>query len=125
MIRSHALDGLLLFKAVPKGISPHSHMLVCFRAKLIQDKCGVEITSDPKATKGKIGFIIKELGKLFVVKFHIVNRGQTCVYFTYYTALHKMRCFTLVDARRVNRVCPLLLCPGEDEPETSSKCIDI
>ncbi|KAA0712698.1 putative helicase mov-10-B.1 [Triplophysa tibetana] len=83
------------------------------RAKLIQDKCGVEITSDPKATKGKIAFVIKELGKLFVVKFHIVNRGQGCVYFTYYTALHKMRCFTLVDARRVNRVCPLLLCPDE------------
>ncbi|KAI7807754.1 putative helicase mov-10-B.1 [Triplophysa rosa] len=83
------------------------------RAKLIQDKCGVEITSDPKATNGKIAFIIKELGELFVVKFHIVNRGQSCVYFTYYTALHNMRCFTLVDARRVNRVSPLLLCPDE------------
>ncbi|RXN09183.1 helicase mov-10 [Labeo rohita] len=83
------------------------------RAELIKDKGGVEITSDPKATKGKVKFIIKEQGKLFVVKFHIVNRGENCVYFTYYTALHKMRCFTLVDKRRVNRVSPLLLCPGE------------
>ncbi|KAK7145167.1 hypothetical protein R3I94_011307 [Phoxinus phoxinus] len=83
------------------------------RAELIKDKGGVEITSDPKATKGKVMFIIKELGKLSVVKFHIANRGESCVYFTYYTALHKMRCFTLVDKRRVNRVSPLLLCPGE------------
>ncbi|XP_016312825.1 putative helicase mov-10-B.1 isoform X1 [Sinocyclocheilus anshuiensis] len=83
------------------------------RAELIEDKGGVEITSDPKATKGKVMFIIKEQGKLFVVKFHIVNRGENCVYFTYYTALHKMRCFTLIDERRVNRVSPLLLCPGE------------
>uniref|UniRef100_A0A8C2A9K4 RNA helicase n=1 Tax=Cyprinus carpio TaxID=7962 RepID=A0A8C2A9K4_CYPCA len=83
------------------------------RADLIKDKGGVEITSVPKATKGKVTFIIKEQGKLFVVKFHIVNRGERCVYFTYYTALHKMRCFTLVDERRVNRVSPLLLCPGE------------
>uniref|UniRef100_A0A8C1G3C7 RNA helicase n=1 Tax=Cyprinus carpio TaxID=7962 RepID=A0A8C1G3C7_CYPCA len=82
-------------------------------ADLIKDKGGVEITSVPKATKGKVTFIIKEQGKLFVVKFHIVNRGERCVYFTYYTALHKMRCFTLVDERRVNRVSPLLLCPGE------------
>lgn len=83
------------------------------RAEIIQDKGGVEITSDPKSTNGKITFVIKELGKLFVVKFHIVNRGENCIYFSFYTALHKMRCFTLVDARRVNRVCPLLLCRGE------------
>uniref|UniRef100_A0A672QYN5 RNA helicase n=1 Tax=Sinocyclocheilus grahami TaxID=75366 RepID=A0A672QYN5_SINGR len=91
------------------------HIVTCFsfRAELIKDKGGVEITSDPKATKGKVTFIIKEQGKLFVVKFHIVNRGESCVYFTYYTALHKMRCFTLVDERRVNRVSPLLLCPDE------------
>uniref|UniRef100_A0A673M1T7 RNA helicase n=1 Tax=Sinocyclocheilus rhinocerous TaxID=307959 RepID=A0A673M1T7_9TELE len=91
----------------------HCHVCLSFRAELIKDKGGVEITSDPKATKGKVTFIIKEQGKLFVVKFHIVNRGESCVYFTYYTALHKMRCFTLVDERRVNRVSPLLLCPGE------------
>ncbi|XP_026122041.1 putative helicase mov-10-B.1 [Carassius auratus] len=83
------------------------------RDELIKDKGDVEITSDPKATKGKVMFIIKEQGKVFVVTFHIVNRGENCVHFTYYTALHKMRCFTLVDERRVNRVSPLLLCPGE------------
>lgn len=91
---------------------------LCFRAQLTNDKGGVEITSDPKATKGKVMFITKELGKLSVVKFHIVNRGESCVYLTYYTALHKMRCFTLVDKRRVNRVSPLLLCPGEKNFET-------
>ncbi|XP_051562486.1 putative helicase mov-10-B.1 isoform X2 [Myxocyprinus asiaticus] len=83
------------------------------RAELIKDKGGVEITSDPKDTKGKVTFSIEELGKLFVVKFHIVNRGQRCIYFSDYTALHRMCCFTLVDESRVNRVCPLLLCPGE------------
>lgn len=84
------------------------------RAELIKDKGGIEISSDPKATKGNVSFTIEELGKLFVVKFHIVNQSEGCIYFTYYTALHKMRCFTLVDKRRVNRVSPLLLCPGED-----------
>lgn len=93
-------------------------MCLSFRAQLIKDKGGVEITSDPKATKGKVTFKIKEQGKLFMVKFHIVNRGENCVHFTYYTALHKMRCFTLVDERRVNRVSPLLLCPGEKMTET-------
>lgn len=100
------------------GHYPHCHVCLSLRAELIKDKGGVEITSDPKATKGKVKFIIKEQGKLFVVKFHIVNRGENCVYFTYYTALHKMRCFTLVDKRRVNRVSPLLLCPGEKNIET-------
>ncbi|XP_051996519.1 putative helicase mov-10-B.1 [Xyrauchen texanus] len=89
------------------------HKLRVKRAELIKDKGGVEITSDPKGTKGKVMFSIEGLGKLFVVKFHIINKGQSCVYFSYYTALHRMRCFTLVDERRVNRVCPLLLCPGE------------
>ncbi|XP_051985600.1 putative helicase mov-10-B.1 [Xyrauchen texanus] len=83
------------------------------RAELIKDKGGVEITSDPKGTKGKVTFSIEELGKLFVVKFYIVNKGQRCINFSYYTALHGMRCFTLVDEKRVKRVCPLLLCPGE------------
>lgn len=96
----------------------HCQMCLCFRAELIKDKGGVEITSDPKATKGKVMLIIKELGKLSVVKFHIVNRGESCIYFTYYTALHKMRCFTLLDKRRVNRVSPLLLCPGKKNIKT-------
>uniref|UniRef100_A0A671KB94 RNA helicase n=1 Tax=Sinocyclocheilus anshuiensis TaxID=1608454 RepID=A0A671KB94_9TELE len=69
------------------GITSQWHILLLkriatcfsFRAELIEDKGGVEITSDPKATKGKVMFIIKEQGKLFVVKFHIVNRGENCM----------------------------------------------
>uniref|UniRef100_A0A9J8BGF7 RNA helicase n=1 Tax=Cyprinus carpio carpio TaxID=630221 RepID=A0A9J8BGF7_CYPCA len=121
--RIHSCQVLLYFvfaseKHVMKQCAIYMYDCLCVisyhcPADLIKDKGGVEITSVPKATKGKVTFIIKEQGKLFVVKFHIVNRGERCVYFTYYTALHKMRCFTLVDERRVNRVSPLLLCPGE------------
>ncbi|TRY89114.1 hypothetical protein DNTS_011152 [Danionella cerebrum] len=89
------------------------HKLRSKRAELVKDKEGIEISSDPEAINGMVAFIIQEIGKTFVVMFHIVNKGEDCVYFTYYTALHKMRCFSLVDQRRVNRVSPLLLCPGE------------
>ncbi|XP_062852676.1 putative helicase mov-10-B.1 [Trichomycterus rosablanca] len=83
------------------------------RASLISNKGGICITSDPKTTNGKLVFNIKLGDKVHVVKYNIKNNGQKCVYFTFYTALHKIRCFTLVDKRRVSRVCPLLLCPGE------------
>ncbi|KAL6457776.1 hypothetical protein MHYP_G00330060 [Metynnis hypsauchen] len=83
------------------------------RAELISDKGGIKITSDPKSTNGKVVFNIGLMDRVYVVKFHIINEGQNCIHFTFYTALHRMRCFTLVDERRVTRVCPLLLCPGE------------
>ncbi|XP_040888869.1 putative helicase mov-10-B.2 isoform X2 [Toxotes jaculatrix] len=83
------------------------------RKKLIADKGGIEITSDPAASGGKVQFTVDRLRELFVVRFHIANKGTNCIHFTYYTALHRIRCFTLKDERRVTRACPLFLCPGE------------
>ncbi|KAF7668035.1 hypothetical protein LDENG_00036090 [Lucifuga dentata] len=83
------------------------------RAELIADKGGIEITSNPMTSSGKVQFSVDHLRELFIVRFHIVNKGENCSHFTYYTALHKIRCFTLEDTRRVTRACPLFLCPGE------------
>uniref|UniRef100_A0A672ZG45 RNA helicase n=1 Tax=Sphaeramia orbicularis TaxID=375764 RepID=A0A672ZG45_9TELE len=77
------------------------------------DKGDVKITSEPGTSGGKVRFTVDRLRELFIVKFHIVNKGTNCVHFTYYTALHRIRCFTLEDERRVTRACPLFLCPGE------------
>uniref|UniRef100_A0A4W6EJ02 RNA helicase n=1 Tax=Lates calcarifer TaxID=8187 RepID=A0A4W6EJ02_LATCA len=89
------------------------HKLKTNRKKLTADKGGIEITSDPVASGGKVQFTVDRLRELFIVRFHILNKGPDCIHFTYYTALHRIRCFTLEDERRVNRACPLFLCPGE------------
>uniref|UniRef100_A0A3Q1G8A4 RNA helicase n=1 Tax=Acanthochromis polyacanthus TaxID=80966 RepID=A0A3Q1G8A4_9TELE len=83
------------------------------RKKLVADKGGIKITSDPAASGGKVKFTVARLRQQFVVRFHILNQGTNCIHFTYYTALHRIRCFTLQDERRVTRACPLFLCPGE------------
>lgn len=83
------------------------------RKELTADKGGIEISSNPVASCGKVQFTQYCLRELFIVRFNIVNKGTNCIHFTYYTALHKMRCFTLEDERRVTRACPLFLCPGE------------
>lgn len=83
------------------------------RKELTADKGGIEITSDPATSAGKIQFTVEHLRELFVVKFSIFNKGPNSVHFTYYTALHRIRCFSLEDERRVTRVSPLFLCPGE------------
>ncbi|XP_053171020.1 putative helicase mov-10-B.1 isoform X1 [Scomber japonicus] len=83
------------------------------RKELTADKGGIEITSDPVASSGKVQFTVDRLKELFTVRFNIANKGNNSIHFTYYTALHKIRCFTLEDERRVTRVCPLFLCPGE------------
>lgn len=83
------------------------------RKKLTADKGGIEISSDPPMTNSKVWFSVENLSQLFIINFRIENKGQRSVHFTYYTALHRLRCFTLVDERRVTRVCPLYLCPGE------------
>ncbi|XP_030585585.1 putative helicase mov-10-B.1 [Archocentrus centrarchus] len=83
------------------------------RKGLTADKGGIEITSDPVASGGKVQFTVTRLREPFLVKFHIVNKGTNCIHFTYYTALHRIRCFTLEDERRVTRASPLFLCPGE------------
>ncbi|KAF1391972.1 hypothetical protein PFLUV_G00047620 [Perca fluviatilis] len=81
--------------------------------ELTADKGGIEITSDPAASGRKVQFAVDRLKELFILRFHILNKGTNCIHFTYYTALHKIRCFTLEDERRVTRACPLFLCPGE------------
>lgn len=89
------------------------HKLKSDRKELTADKGGIEITSDPATTDGKIQFTVDQLRELFTVKFCIFNKGTSGVHFTYYTALHRIRCFTLEDEKRVTRACPLFLCPGE------------
>uniref|UniRef100_A0A669BRY8 RNA helicase n=1 Tax=Oreochromis niloticus TaxID=8128 RepID=A0A669BRY8_ORENI len=83
------------------------------RKELTADKGGIEITSDPVESGGKVQFTVDRLREPFVVRFHIVNKGTDCIHLTYYTALHRIRCFTLEDERRVTRASPLFLCPGE------------
>uniref|UniRef100_A0AAR2M0M0 RNA helicase n=1 Tax=Pygocentrus nattereri TaxID=42514 RepID=A0AAR2M0M0_PYGNA len=100
---------LFYYDIVPESL----FCLVLCRAELISDKGGIKITSDPESTNGNVVFNIGLMDRVYMVKFHIINEGQNCIHFTFYTALHRMRCFTLVDERRVTRVCPLLLCPGE------------
>ncbi|XP_012690883.1 putative helicase mov-10-B.1 [Clupea harengus] len=89
------------------------HKLKVNRAKLIADKGGIQISSDPVATGGKVHLNIQHIEKVFIVKFHIQSTGTKSIYFNYYTALHRIRCFTLVDEKRVTRISPLLLCPGD------------
>ncbi|KAK2861814.1 hypothetical protein Q5P01_001347 [Channa striata] len=89
------------------------HKLKVNRKELTADKGGIKITSDPVASGGKVQFSVDRLRELFIVTFHIVNNGTNCIHLTYYTALHKMRCFTLEDERRLTRACPVFLCPGE------------
>ncbi|KAF3856633.1 hypothetical protein F7725_017356 [Dissostichus mawsoni] len=83
------------------------------RKKMTADKGGIQITSDPAAIGGKVQFTVERLKELFLIRFHIANKGTHCVNFTFYTALHNMHCFTLEDERRVTRACPLFLSPGE------------
>lgn len=103
---------LLLFIYFFTVISVRAFLILC-RPQLISDKGGIEITSSPLSKNGKVVLNIELLDTAYVVRFQIVNKGQKCIYFTFYTALHRIRCFTLIDERRVSRVSPLLLCPGK------------
>lgn len=87
-------------------------LCLSFREELIADKRGIEITSTPESEGGKVVFSVERLKEVFIVRFHIANKGSSCVYFTLYTALHKIRCFTLEDDHRPTRVNSLTLCPG-------------
>lgn len=82
------------------------------RKALKSDRLGIEITTDPVSSGAKVEFLVEHLRE-FVVRFIILNKATHCTHFTYYTVLHKLRCLTLEDERRVTRACPLLLCPGE------------
>ncbi|TNN76493.1 putative helicase mov-10-B.1 [Liparis tanakae] len=83
------------------------------RKKLTADKWGIVITSDPPAREGKIHFAVDHLRKSFALPFHIFNKGTHCIQFSFYTALHRIRCFTLEDEKCVGRASPLFLRPGE------------
>nr|XP_020485088.1 putative helicase mov-10-B.1 [Labrus bergylta] len=83
------------------------------REELTADKGGIQITSDPAASGGKVTFTVDRLGESFTVTFKILNKGTNCINFTFYTALHKIHCFTLRDERKVTRACPVFLCPDE------------
>ncbi|CAB1461141.1 unnamed protein product [Pleuronectes platessa] len=83
------------------------------RKMLMADKKGIEITSNPVSTEGKVQHIVESLRKTFLIKFHIENKGQYAINLTYYTALLRIRCFTLEDEKRVSRASPICLNPGE------------
>ncbi|XP_072237821.1 putative helicase mov-10-B.1 [Leuresthes tenuis] len=83
------------------------------REEMTADKQGIEITSEPAASGGKVQFTVSHHGEPFIVTFHIVNKGPNNINFIHYTALSRIRCFTLMDERRVSKACPLFLCPGE------------
>ncbi|KAG7477792.1 hypothetical protein MATL_G00073410 [Megalops atlanticus] len=83
------------------------------RADFISDKEGIVITSDHETVDGRIRFTAERLEEAYVVRLRIQNTGPSALHFTYYTALHRIRCFTLVDEKRVTRACPLLLSPGD------------
>ncbi|KAG9333767.1 hypothetical protein JZ751_010210 [Albula glossodonta] len=87
------------------------------RSTFISDKEGIKITSDHDTSEnisdGKIKFDVERTREIYVVKIFVCNTGTQALYFCYYTALHWMRCFSLFDEKKVTRVNPLLLHPGE------------
>ncbi|XP_035008504.2 putative helicase mov-10-B.1 isoform X2 [Hippoglossus stenolepis] len=83
------------------------------RKMMMADKKGIEITSNPESSEGKVQYIVETLREKFLIRFHIENKGPDAINFTYYTALPRNRCFTLEDEKRVTRACPVSLNPGE------------
>lgn len=48
----------------------------------------------------------------YVLSLNVKNTGVKPVHFTYYTPLHWLRYFTLIDEHKVTKVNPLSLQPG-------------
>uniref|UniRef100_A0A665T4T5 RNA helicase n=1 Tax=Echeneis naucrates TaxID=173247 RepID=A0A665T4T5_ECHNA len=121
--KAHIKQGKIYINARPQVTNALTYWSVALELchegitwkRLTADKGGIEITTDPVSMGGKVQFTVDRLRELFVIRFHIVNKGTDCIHFTYYTALHRIRCFTLEDDRRVTRACPLFLCPGDYE----------
>uniref|UniRef100_A0AAQ5ZAQ5 RNA helicase n=1 Tax=Amphiprion ocellaris TaxID=80972 RepID=A0AAQ5ZAQ5_AMPOC len=89
---------------------PMNHNLCSFcthRAQFIADKHGICISCDHKP------FENGKLGLLCVIKLNVKNTGTEPVYFTYYTALHWLKYFTLMDEHKVTKLSPLSLKPGD------------
>lgn len=61
---------------------------------------------------GKIQISV-DRAEVYELKLFVENTGLEAMYFTYYTALHWLQCFTLEDSRKVTRNNPLHLEPSE------------
>uniref|UniRef100_A0A3P8YH01 RNA helicase n=1 Tax=Esox lucius TaxID=8010 RepID=A0A3P8YH01_ESOLU len=70
----------------------------------------VLITSDHPVKDGLIKF---SLESVHIVHLFLKNSSSSPLLFTYYSALHRMSCFTLQDTQKVTRNNPLQLAPGE------------
>jgi len=86
--------------------------LVFNRSHFIADKNGVRVSSDLQIEDGKIQLSV-ERAEVYELKLFVENTGQEAVYFTYYTALHWLQCFTLEDRKKVTRNNELRLEPRE------------
>ncbi|KAK7146112.1 hypothetical protein R3I93_013748 [Phoxinus phoxinus] len=82
------------------------------RSVFIEDKRGVRVSSDHQIEDGKIQLCV-ERAEVYELKLFVENTGQEAVYFTYYTLLHWLPCFTLEDSRKVTRINPHRLEPRE------------
>lgn len=80
------------------------------RSFFIADKHGVRVSSELYTEFGKIHMCVDQ-AEVYELKLFVENTGQDAVYFTYYTALHWLHCFTLEDSRKVTRSNPLRLEP--------------
>ncbi|XP_038143312.1 putative helicase mov-10-B.1 [Cyprinodon tularosa] len=93
-----------------------------YLSMLLSDKHGISITSDCPFENGKLVLCVKNTYE-YTVKLNVENTGDQPLYFTYYTPLHWLRCLTLRDEKRVTRLQPLLLNPGDSyEVEVSFQC---
>ncbi|CAM4716224.1 unnamed protein product [Leuciscus chuanchicus] len=82
------------------------------RSVFIEDKNGVRVSSELQIEDGKIQLCV-ERTEVYELKLFVENTGEEAVYFTYYTALHWLQCFTLEDSRKVTRNNPHRLEPCE------------
>lgn len=82
------------------------------KAQFISDKHGICISSDHQFDNGTLNFCVDETFK-YTVNLKVENTGTEPVFFTHYTPLHWLRHFTLTDERKVTKVNPLCLEPGQ------------
>ncbi|XP_051949735.1 putative helicase mov-10-B.2 isoform X2 [Xyrauchen texanus] len=78
----------------------------------IADKHGVRVSSDREIIDGEIQINV-DSAEVYMLKLFVENTGQEAVYFTYYTTLQWLQCFTLEDSKKVTRNNPLRLEPRE------------
>ncbi|XP_051805005.1 putative helicase mov-10-B.2 isoform X2 [Acanthochromis polyacanthus] len=82
------------------------------RAQFIADKHGISISCDQPFENGKLRLPVQDTYEC-VIKLKVENTGTEPVYFTYYTPLHWLKYFTLMDEHKVTKLKPLLLKPGD------------